>query len=107
RAPVRRRRRAVEIIERLRQTEREARPLDEGAVGAERGAGVIEAGVVGVEANGEIAAHGAVFGLVARVGRDVAAATPGAVAGRAVVDVVVRPTPRNAAVVAVSIFGAH
>src|SRR5262249_48605247 len=50
---------------------------------------------------------GAVFSLVARVGRDVAACTPGAVIGVAVVDVVVRPTPGEVTVVAVRILSAH
>src|SRR5215813_5842696 len=56
-------------------------------------------------ADRDVAAHRAVFGLVAGIGRDVAAGTEVAVVRRAVVDVVVRPTPGEVAVLAPAILG--
>src|SRR5262249_51142885 len=107
-APVGRRRVAVEVIERLRAAEREARPLDEGAVRAERvRVGNVAAVLVFGQTNGDVAAHRAVFGLVARIGGDVAAGTEVAVVRRTIVDVVVRPTPGKVAVLAPAIFGTH
>ena len=107
RTPVRRRRVAIEVEERLRTAEREARPLDEGAVRAE----VVRCRNVAAvfvfrHAERDIAAHRTVFGLVAGVGRDVAASTEVAVIGQTVVDVVVRPTPGEVAVLAIAVFGA-
>jgi len=106
RTPVRRRRVAIEVEERLRTAKREARPLDKGAVRAEvvRGRNVA-AVLVFRHAEGDIAAHRAVFGLVTRIRRDVAASTEVAVIGKTVVDIVIRPTPGEVAVLAPAIFG--
>jgi hypothetical protein len=106
RTPVRGGRAAIEIEERLREAESKARPLDEGAVGAEGVAGVVGARAVGAQTDCEIAAHAAVFGLAARVRRDIAPRAPDAVVGRAIVDVCVRPAPGEIAVGAIGIFGA-
>src|SRR5689334_4497912 len=57
------------------------------------------------QANGDIAADRAVFGLVAGVRRDVAAGPEVAVVARAVVDILVRPTPGEVTVLAVTVFG--
>ena len=74
-------------IERLRDTEREAGQLDEGAVRAELVRSVISTDGGGVNADRDVAAHGAVFGLVAGVRRDVTARAPGQVADVAAVGV--------------------
>src|SRR5262245_38036490 len=55
-------------------------------------------------ANGNIATHRAVFGLIARVRRDVAAGAEIAVVRGTIVDVVVRPTPGEVAVLPIAIF---
>ena len=74
------RRVAVEIKERLRTAEREARPLDEGAVRAECVRGVDVAAVfVLAQSDRDVTAHRAVFGLVAGISRDVTASAEVAV----------------------------
>ena len=50
--------------------------------------------------NRDVTAHRTVFGLVAGIGRDVATSAKVAVVGRPVVDVCVRPTPGEVAVLA-------
>src|SRR5262249_39770500 len=69
-AEERRRRAGVEVVERLRQTEREARPLDERTVRAE-GRRVITR-----QTDRDVRPYGAVGRLVAGVSRDVTARTP-------------------------------
>src|SRR5581483_8034585 len=98
-APVLRRRRAEAVEERLRQTEREARPLDEGAVRAELVRGRVNAEVVGVDADGDIGAHRAVGGLVTRIGRDVTARRAAVVVGGAAIRLAVERAGRAAAAV--------
>src|SRR6185312_8208782 len=104
--PVRSRRVAVEIEERLRTAERETRPLNEGAVRTEvvrrRNVAAV---LVLAETDRDVTAHRTVFGLVAGISRDVTAGAEVAVVCRPVVDVAVRPTPGEVAVVAPAIFG--
>src|SRR5262249_44793416 len=96
----------VEVEERLCTTEREARPLDEGAVRAERCRRVDVAAVLVLgQTHGDITAHRAVFGLVAGICRDVATGTKVAVVRRTVVDVTVGPTPGELAVLAPAVLG--
>ena len=105
-APVRSRRHAVEVIERLRQTQGEARPLQEGAVCTERVRRRVQADVAGAHTNGDIAADRAVFRLVAGISRDVATRTERAVARGTVTVVAVERTPGHVAVIAIGGFGA-
>ena len=72
-----RRRNAVEVIERLRQTGSDARPLQEGAVRAERQVTHLKPRVVGVDANVDIGARRAVSSLLTSVCRDIAAGAEG------------------------------
>ena len=106
RTPVGRRRVAVEVEERLRATEREARPLDEGAVPTEVvRCRDVAAVIVLRDADRDVTAHRTVFGLVAGIGRDVTAGAEVAVVRRAVIDVLVRPTPGEVTVLAPAVFG--
>src|SRR6185503_21298076 len=85
-----------------RVTNREAGPLDEPAVGVGRSCRAVVAVDVGADAERDVAAHGAVFGLAAGVeGRD-ALDTPVVVVGRAVIHVVVVHFVREAAVITVA-----
>ena len=84
-AQVSNRRLREEVEERLRTAEGEAGPLDEGAVGVECLRRIKDR--VALNTNGEIAAHRPVFGLVAGIGRDVAADTIPEVVRPAVVNV--------------------
>src|SRR5262249_37784263 len=94
------------IEERLRTAEGEARPLDEGAVGAERvRCRDIAAVLVLRQTHGDIAAHRAVFGLVAGIGRDVAAGADVAVVRRTVVAVAIYPTQGEVAILAPAVLG--
>src|SRR4029453_828281 len=93
-----------EVEERLRTAKREAGPLDEGAVRAECSRRIKDR--VALNTNGEIATHRAVFGLVAGIGRDVAADTIPEVVREPVVDVATLHAGRSA-VHAVGRFEAH
>ena len=95
-APHSNRRDAVEVEERLRAAERETRPLDEGAVRTECVRGVTSPPVVArAQTDRDVAAHRAVFGLVAGIGRDVTADAEVVVVGVAVVDVAVLHSQAN------------
>ena len=106
RTPVGGRRVAVEVEERLRAAEREARPLNEGAVRTEVvRCGNVAAVLVLADTDRDVTAHRTVFGLVAGIGRDVTAGTEVAVVRRAVIDVLVRPTPGEVTVLTPAVFG--
>src|SRR5689334_8642466 len=105
--PVRRRWVAVEVEERLCATEREARPLNEGAVCTE----VVRCRDVAAvfvfrNADRDVTANRAVFGLVAGISSDVTASAEVTVVGRAVVDVGARPTPGEVTILTPAVFGA-
>src|SRR6266851_3793072 len=103
--PVRGRRHAVEVTERLRQTQCETGPLKEGAVRTELVRCGVEADVAGAQTNGDVAADRAIFRLVARISRDVATRTERAVARVTALNVIVERTPGHVAVIAIGVFG--
>src|SRR4029077_8146276 len=98
---------AVEVVERLRQTGRHARPLAEGAAGAVDQVGNLQSDVGGVETDGDVTADRTVFGLVTNVRGDVTA-SPECFVGRvAALRVAVEAAPSQAAVdIAVGNFSA-